>query len=620
MFRRWIMVLFVAGVAVAACPNSVKSGTSTPERQSCRKFGYDVVFLEKSKETVIGKGGGVRTRVHVLKKILTYKGKKEHAHCKLHFNREYETLRVVFARTIKPDNTTIEVKGEWIHEIMAPRTASAALYSKYREVTVEFPGVEVGDRVEIEYEIVRRPVGVVWGRTIFQGTDPVRNARFELITPANFVLSTFGKVGTGFKQEVLHDGRTRRAWWGSMIEGLPEEGHQPSPENLYPTLFYSSATGWEDVGRWFISRLLPDLKEDELKGLLSSAPPWDTPDELYSRLVKRLSIVDIDLDKSRYEVTSPSVVLKRNYADNKDASVLFFELLRARGFSPQLVLYNGGEIFLDGLKDVPSPGLFNQVMVKVGRSYYEFSSRSRYYDPGYTGRMGRWGLLLPACRWEKIRSRSMSGKDSRIVLHLENPGEIHGRVTEVHHGLYGVELREALTGMGRERKRIFWDRWMNDLDPLAGATSGPEVLHLLQSGVPPEIRATYRVPRGIPGIGANLFSPLPLEDRFMKYLVVGDRRLGPFAVFSTLTGRLDLEIRYPAAWRVKYLPPEVKKDTPCFSSTLRVECPLPGVLKVLREIKIKRGLIQGEKAYQVFCRAVRESLGLRARLVCFQKP
>ena len=110
---------------------------------------YNQIVLFDQTSIEFESSGAYKQYSHSLLKVLTDEGVDQHGDESFIYHRRYTTNDILLARVIKADGTIVEVDEDLISDGTPPQITAMDIYeSDFREKTVIFPGLEIGDAIE----------------------------------------------------------------------------------------------------------------------------------------------------------------------------------------------------------------------------------------------------------------------------------------------------------------------------------------------------------------------------------------------------------------------------------------------------------------------------------------
>lgn len=474
--------------------------------------------------------GSYELEVELQAEIRTYKGKKERADFRFPYNSAFQSVQVKRARTILPSGKVLKVGKKEIQDILDPSTARSSLYSRSRLKVVNFPGVEIGSKIELTLT-VNSTLGF-WTKESFRLSDPTLVKTVEIQVPFGGVHN--GQAGPKSKgpgieghssqspvqalsslvhslhDPLVHFKRTLRAdsiiysWSGEFLPKEYSEPGSPRLENQPFCLLVSSFRSWSAVAEFYQARF---HKAIEKTGL--NLPQWArgaSPDQLYEQLLERLAVYPIALFKTDLVPQDPDLTLAKGYGSSLDLAVLFYALLQRQGRGADLLLANNQGVFVRPLTKSFFPALFNQVLVMTSGQIYFFADKN--LPPGVTYSQGGQGLSLAAGKLQDLPVRMVNQSRTSLALSLTRQA-LQGKCEQIFCGQSTLQIRKNMRHvLGRELEIQVSDL-VHQLDPVARLRGRFHALGLERLEEPVILNFAFDLQSPFLTSGEDLFFPLP---------------------------------------------------------------------------------------------------------------
>jgi hypothetical protein len=226
------------------------------------------IYLEN--ETLIDHTGDqsqIRRRKVI--KVFNKRGVEDYGEFKIRFNQSSENIKIVEAKTIKPDGSIIEPKEDAINEITPPAAANASIYSDARIKVISMSGVEPGSIVICEYVKNKDEYAIkdeFWNYQLFQATEPMEEKKLVVKTPADKKVNY--KVRNGdLKPKITEENNTKTyTWLETDIPAIIKENNMTSLINVAPFIEISTVDNWSQISNWYQGLIDEQYQvNDELK-------------------------------------------------------------------------------------------------------------------------------------------------------------------------------------------------------------------------------------------------------------------------------------------------------------------------------------------------------------------
>ncbi len=548
-----------------------------------------VVIFERY-TTEVTKDKKVRQRWHVLRKILNDRGKEEFGEVVIPYDSTYETVRLVFARTITPDRRVVKVGKKHIRDVSLYK--NFPLYSNARATIVSMPEVVPGSLIEYEVELTDNKMLADEHLVYYispQGREPVLEYEDVLKVPASLHLR-YRDINSGheplkgsFSPEVRREGDSLVMTW--RFEDVPQvipEPSMPSLINVVPVRIYSSFASWDQIYRWWWAlakdkiKATKAIKEKVAELVEGTASEEEKARRIYHYCAKEIRYVAVEYGKAGYEPHSAEEIFSNKYGDCKDQSILLITMLRSAGLEAYPVIIPTRDL-PDVDKSFPVV-LFNHAIavVKLDRKWV-------FMDP--TASTCGFGDLPPSDQDRGVLIYTENGlKLSRTPLFPpeHNRIEILTKIDRQEDGdLVVADRRVVATGAFASGQRYWLEYTMPELIRQQLETKAKSILPSARV-VDYQVKDLEKPDR-----------PVVLEYRFKGegevVLRAGDYRILPSFVGVDLSDVILPQRRYPLEKmapyhrqdvyqflfgrpvRAVFLPEKVVKDTPWFRCEVQYE-------------------------------------------------
>ncbi|HDS16875.1 MAG TPA: DUF3857 domain-containing protein [Proteobacteria bacterium] len=419
-------------------------------------------------------------RLQIRRRILSYKGTKDHADFKYSYNRSRENARLLGARTITTDQRIIEVRPEEIHDIPAPWNHEASLYSQSRQLVVSLPAVAPGCEIEIEIELTcaNPPLGF-WCEESFALFDPIVRKEVIIDCPADKILHYLspGRVTLAFSREALPSGQVRYRWYGERLAACPREPWAPSAAETGHSLLVADCSSWAEVGNHFQKLFQPALTA-RIATPTAPEPPLPTrpenpaPTALCRQLYRQLNALtcyDISLLETDFTLQDPARTRLLGYGTNCDLACCLVRELRARKIESRLLLINREHRFFTQDRNLPYPGWWNTALVECEGEFFLFHPARP--APGDSGFDQEWALDPAGGEFVRIKDNKTATTFRELELTLENFPRISGSLQLRLQGAAATPWREQWRDLAPREQEIALRELLHLINPEARAVS-----------------------------------------------------------------------------------------------------------------------------------------------------
>lgn len=440
----------------------------------------DAILLESVCEYDLQDAAHWTVLERVRRKILTYKGKKDYAELKWHYNPAWEKVEIVRAAVTAADGTVKEISAQETNEMDAGWVASAPRYPAGKTLVASLPAVEVG--CVIEYEVRRTCSGLPFFATthVFRSVDPIQRKVVRLRAPPrlDLAIGVFQGgllqpgAGTAIQSCTTKDaeGRTMTEWVAVDQPAIRREDGLPPLEVFAPALLIS-AGDWQAYARRLEQTLERAAASSAAVAELARAAVAGAADDaaavraLRDALVTRIRRAGPSLPELPLSAVSPAdVTLRDGYGNTTDTAILLYALLRQAGFRPQFVLASSVPavaVCETAARAYPAAGRFPDVLVRVkvpGLGPVYLNDTDQYAILGATAHDGQLGLAVRNGHLERIEAAAERRDAQEIGYAIQLDAEGNADVSfsrTTRGGAYGGENRKFSEMPPEERRRYY---------------------------------------------------------------------------------------------------------------------------------------------------------------------
>jgi hypothetical protein len=415
----------------------------------------NALIIFENTRTVFEESGESVSAEHALVKILTDKGKQTFATRKLPYHRRYSTVKILLARVIKKDGRAIPVTEEFIKDgTMEETQAMNILEENFRRLSVSFPGVEVGDSIEMIVEFRAKPLiqGHYNDFMLFQTIEPVLRKEVTIDGPASRPLRHVVRDGELDYSEEKKDGRVIHLWKGASLPKIEQEMGMVGLADVATRLIASTFRDWKELSRYGDSLNIGKIdSNDALKAKVAElTKDCATKEEkilaIFRYVSQKIRYMGSSMDLGAFiEPHQATYTFEKQYGVCRDKSILMMAMLKEIGVQSYDAMIN-----LSRTTDPEIPIIFFEhaicgVVMDDGRIVYmdptlELSSS---FGESYVG--GRYVLLMDAEGKDLIKLPPTPAESGLGAIEGEtqllDDGSIQGKVHITGRGFYDFVLR-----------------------------------------------------------------------------------------------------------------------------------------------------------------------------------
>lgn len=227
-----------------------------------------------------------------------------------------------------------------------------ATYTSARAYYVRFPRIFPGDIVEIQYRVEdispRNAFADYFGELVYmQGAEPIRRAKYVLITPKSRTFYFNSPNGIARSEEVKGDSRIF-SFNAADVKPLDPEAHQPPYTETLNRVHVSTYKNWDEMGKWYWG-LVKDqfVADDEVKKRAQEATKGlsserDKVRAVYNYVVQKTRYVALEFGIHGFKPYRCAQIFARGFGDCKDKATLIVTMLKELGIPATIVIVRTG--------------------------------------------------------------------------------------------------------------------------------------------------------------------------------------------------------------------------------------------------------------------------------------
>ena len=529
---------------------------------------------------------------HTFIKALTDEGRDDNGSVSLNYHRRYGSVEIVMARVIKADGSEIVVGEELITEGTPPEVSAMNIFEEdFRQISVVFPGLEVGDAIEYIIHQSYEPLidNGFNGIYFLQYVEPIVESRITIIGPSSLPLIHVVKNGEVEHEETTDGDRTVHTWTARGMPKIERELAMAPPRQIAARLIVSTTQTWEGMSRYFWEMVDEKcVAEDSIVDLVAEITDGLTSTEdkiraIHYWILENVRYLGIAMDRGAFlEPHFASYTLEKEYGICRDKATLMITMLEEIGVPAWMVAINPSHR-MD--REIPTVYFEHGIVAIEGPD-----GGYLYIDPTieetrevYAGYVGDRYLLVATEEGENIRQAAhvpatANSGDIMDRAVLADDGSIEGDVTITGNGFYELILRTVNKNMGPQQFEMTAEQMVQSIYPGAELTNfsvtDADDLH-----EPTTIELSYHVddyalnaaPYTLFRVPAATGSFEMLSDFLFGRMVGLPERKYPVALGVTLGVDEKAEVALPDGFVVENLPDAVDFKAGAISLSITYE-------------------------------------------------
>jgi transglutaminase-like putative cysteine protease len=523
-------------------------------------------ILESHKELVVTGPHSSVYRVKYSKEILNYAGKIREAEIKVSYNPACEQARLVHAVVVSKTGQRQEISTNEINVMDEGWNASAKRYTGGKILVANLPSVEVGSKIEVEFEITSTNKPFLAGFESFQLRDAMEKKSFQLTVPGDVAVQKLvnGPAGSIHEEDKTPEGSQRFEWTADHVSAQAAEAQTP-PEWMYG----SGVSYFIGDMKAYLKKLNDTMIDRASQDTKAAATARELTAHAKTKLeaieaIRNFAAKSIRLAGPSFtelplsELSAADTTLADGYGHGADRAILLDAMLSAAGFHPEFVM--ASELPpIAGITNVtysfPLPNFFQAPLVRVtvdGENYY-LNDSDQYAKLGATAYDGQEGLVLSTQSLELIKAAK--GCDDRMEtdysLSISGSGKTRLGVTRHYYGQYYDFKNRYFSELPPEERRRYYQELVSDVAQGA-RPEGDLVTHF--ETYPGMEQFTVDVDNYCVVDGKYLYFDLPFTPSLLT--VGADRRALPLYIARQSENTVRAEIELPEGFRHVVIAPK----------------------------------------------------------------
>jgi transglutaminase-like putative cysteine protease len=542
-------------------------------------------------------------RVKYSKRIVTYEGKIREAEVKINYNPADEQARIIHATVISKDGKRQEISPGEINVMDQGWNSGARRYTGGKVLVASLPGVDIGSTIEVEFEIVMNGVPFISGFEPFQFPDDLDAKSFVITAPNGLKIQRLVSGPREIIRERDTAGRSGQSfeWQANSVKPLPSESDLPPEWNFQAGVSYfagDAANYWKSLSE----AMLEHAEHAASAGAMAKQLTGPAKTRLEAlKAIRNFIAENIRLagpsftDLPLRELSDADTTLSDGYGHSADCAILYYAMLKAAGFQPELVMASGLPP-VAGLAKVarsfPLPNDFQSPLVKVsvdGQDYY-FNDTDQYAQLGTTTSNGRLALAL--ANQKLFTVRVPDGFANRIVtdyaVSLDQEGQAQIEIERWFYGQTYNDNNEFFSELPPEQREHYFQEAVSRVAQGARPVSGLTTKFDTYPGLE---KFTVQLDNFAVADGKYFYFHLPFTGSLFDALA--DHRALPLFVPEADENDFRAEIQLPAGYRETGIAPKNEKLVAPGGSEARVtHTDAGGKCIITEEFETKPGIIK----------------------------
>lgn len=284
-------------------------------------------------------------------KIETQSGVDSNGKRSVSYNSKLEQLEIIEAYTLQPDGKKIPVEKDAIRTAGDVLSSGAPMFSETKHKVVVYPNVKIGSLLYLKMRSVQKiPIfkGHYFFSEFFSPHYRYQDQTFDFEVSDRLPVKFESKgVEGGLVKEVNHTKYYKFKFNQNLA--LPPEESEVDSDDFSPYLMASSFRDQVELGKAYEKgaadkvKVTPEIKDLAEELTLGISDKKGQVEALYNWVSKNIRYVAIYLGNGGVVPHSAEIILKNQYGDCKDHTVILAALLKAKGIESSPALINLGE-------------------------------------------------------------------------------------------------------------------------------------------------------------------------------------------------------------------------------------------------------------------------------------
>lgn len=510
---------------------------------------------------------------HIIKRILNYKGKKSSSEYKIKFDKRFEKISIISAKTIKMEKTGMKEipvnKKDNIRIIDAPSDVGLMRYAVHKMEVIAFPSVNEGDIIDIEYTIENKNRQKRSKTISFASKEAVYN-KVEIINipkDMNFNITKFNWNDKIEYTDNKNNDRRIIKFDEKFMPQILDERNIPESFKFIPTVIFTNYNNWKEYKDILLEKYVKINKnKDNLKVL--SYIKNKVLDKLITKdmtNIKKAEIIQDFIAKHieikyienllDFKASSPKKVVESGYGTSLDIENLFLLLLKEEGISGKIVILGSNKLVWDDIEKGIDVNGFNYAIskIKIDDKSYFVDATNKFSKLGESITENNIGLILNKGKVEfvdvKSNEKNITRTEKKYNIVIDLNGDATINKTIYYYGINAIGERGKYKYMTPIMKQQDYQKELGMISQNAYPISKQMDIGL---GSPVKISYIYKY-KNFASIDGN-FIYFDLPYRLDKLDLFEKVRKYPFELYSDIIEKDNISIEYPQKYKVRIAP------------------------------------------------------------------
>ncbi len=418
--------------------------------------------------------------IFYIKKMLNYKGKKRYSDVKISYNADYEEIELGHCFTIDTEGTRIEIPENQIYDMNDTESILSPDYINFREKIINFPQIEPGYFVVVDYTITNKKCEPVNGVEHLKETNPYLNKTFTIKFPTKFKLNCYhDKDAVNFTKK--KEGKFNIYSWNVKNTAIyKEENNSPSLLVSGTPIIFSFYKNWHELAVDKLSKL-KDIETDTSITELAKTIIENCKDDESKVLAVYKYMAENFNEKKSYtseiDFTPEPLpeVFEKKFGSEKELTALFIALLKSAGIKDvyPAVILSKNDRFSEIQKKYAVNNFMDRICVFWNNDLY--CPGNSYMPFAFAGN-NEVNILLGNDKYELIKYKTENAVcEENTYNYLVKDNSAIIEVESEYSGNMNFQKREMFLNMPDAQRKIWFNQFLGEKS--AKLLDGPNFLN-----------------------------------------------------------------------------------------------------------------------------------------------
>ena len=431
-------------------------------------------------DIIVAEDFSFQRHVFYVKKMLNYKGKKRYSDVKISYNADFEEIELGHCFTIDTEGNRIEIPENQIYDMNDTESILSPDYINFREKIINFPQIEPGYFVVVDYTITNKRREPVNGVEHLKETNPYLNKIFTITFPGKY------KLNYHYDKDVVNfikkkEGKYNVYSWNVKNTVLyKEENNSPSLLVSGTPIVFSFYKNWHELAVEKLSKLKDIETDASITELAKNITENCKNDEskvlaVYKYLAKNFNEKKSYTSEIDFTPEPLTEVFEKKFGSEKELTALFIALLKSTGIEdiyPAVILSKNNR-FSEIQEKYAVNNFFERICVFRNNDLY--CPGNSYIPFAFTGN-NEANILVGNDKYELIKYKAENAvceENTYNYLVKENSAKIE--VESEYSENMNLKKRQMYLNMPDVQRKIWFNQSLGEKS--AKLTDGPNFMN-----------------------------------------------------------------------------------------------------------------------------------------------